>query len=715
MTHMEDIQSQQGQTLVEPLKFEPLKDDTPSNTLQSRLNSPLLKVAVVALVLALGLLSYLMAATSAHIETTPNARQLKQLKIEVDGLLTFKTGERFLLLPGEHSIHVSALGYHAHTEDLTIPSGGSFLHPVTLTPLPGHLTVNIQDTNANNTQGNKAQDIKATVTIDGEQAGHAGTEIRDIAAGKHQLSIQSPRHQLHTQSIDINGQDQAQQLDIALQPNWAKVQINTTPEGAQVFSDQLRLGTTPLNAELLAGKHQLMVKLAGYKSWRQTLRVNAEQAQTLPLIKLSPADGLVEVSSTPSGASVTVDGQYQGQTPLSISLAPDQSYRFTLFKDGFEAQHRRFSVDKVNTETSPQTLAVTLGASLGDIIIQATPSDALLYVDGRLMGRANRQLTLPARQHSLSIRKDGYASHDTQILPRPDLAQTLKVSLLTTDQDLWKKIPRRYTNTGGQALMLFRPDVNFTMGASRRQQGRRSNEVQRQVKLKRGFYLSEAPVSNAQYRQFERFHSSGHVKGNSLNGDHYPVVNVTWEKAAAYCNWLSQQEKLTPFYSETQGTITGFNNQANGYRLPTEAEWAWGARYENGAMITFPWGKTLPPAPKSGNYGDRSAAKLLGNILLNFEDGYKVTAPLKSFPPNSKKLYGFGGNTAEWAHDFYAIKTGLSLVTEVDPSGPEKGDYHVIRGSSWAHATMTELRLAFRDYHNQSRYDVGFRVARYAQ
>jgi len=708
---MEDINSQKDPTLVEPVKFEPLQNDTINGTVQSRFNTPLFKIAAAAVTLALCLLTYLMSAISAQIEIQPSA--LKQLSVEVDGLLTFKTGERFLLLPGEHNIHLRADGFQDHTETLTIPSGGSFVHSVTLTPLPGHLTVNVLADTANHPQ--TTQGIKATVSIDEVVVGNTGEEIRDIAAGTHQLSIHSPRYQTHTQTIDINGQDQSQQLAITLQPNWTNVQINSTPVGAKVFSDQQLLGTTPLNAELLAGKHQLLVKLEGHKSWQQTLRVDAGEPQTLPNITLSPADGLVAVSSSPSGASVTVDGQYQGQTPISINLAPDQSYRFTLFKDGFEAQHRSLTVTKSSTEINPQTLAVTLGASLGDIIIQATPSDALLYVDGRLMGRANRQLTLPARQHNVSIRKAGYASHDAKILPRPELAQTLNVSLLTIDQDRWKKIPRRYTSGSGQALLLFRPNVSFSMGASRRQQGRRSNEVQRQVKLERGFYLSEAPISNAQYRQFDRFHSSGHVKGNSLNGEHYPVVNITWDKAAAYCNWLSAQEKLTPFYNETKGTITGFNTQATGYRLPTEAEWSWGARYENGAMMTFPWGKTLPPPAKSGNYGDRSAAELLGNILVSFDDGYKVTAPLKHFPPNSKQLYGFGGNTAEWVHDFYSIKTGLSLTTETDPSGPKQGDYHVIRGSGWAHSTMTELRLSFRDYHNQSRNDVGFRIARYAQ
>jgi formylglycine-generating enzyme required for sulfatase activity len=68
---------------------------------------------------------------------------------------------------------------------------------------------------------------------------------------------------------------------------------------------------------------------------------------------------------------------------------------------------------------------------------------------------------------------------------------------------------------------------------------------------------------------------------------------------------------------------------------------------------------------------------------------------------------------AEWVHDFYGAGGMTGTNTEVDPLGPQSGTYHVIKGSSWAHGSITELRLAFRDYNNTSRDDVGFRVARY--
>ena len=80
--------------------------------------------------------------------------------------------------------------------------------------------------------------------------------------------------------------------------------------------------------------------------------------------------------------------------------------------------------------------------------------------------------------------------------------------------------------------------------------------------------------------------------------------------------------------------------------------------------------------------------------------------------PNAFGLYDMHGNVAEWIHDFYASGEGSSTTSTL---GPTSGEYHVISGSSWMHGTITDLRLAFRDYGVEGRRDVGFRVARFIE
>ena len=109
------------------------------------------------------------------------------------------------------------------------------------------------------------------------------------------------------------------------------------------------------------------------------------------------------------------------------------------------------------------------------------------------------------------------------------------------------------------------------MGASRRDPGRRANEVEHPVKLKRAFYIAATETTNAQFRQFEATHDSGLIESYSLDRDHQPVAGVSWQQAASFCNWLSQREGLAPFYREQQGVIIGFNTSSVGYRLPSEA------------------------------------------------------------------------------------------------------------------------------------------------
>ena len=71
-----------------------------------------------------------------------------------------------------------------------------------------------------------------------------------------------------------------------------------------------------------------------------------------------------------------------------------------------------------------------------------------------------------------------------------------------------------------------------------------------------------------------------------------------------------------------------------------------------------------------------------------------------------------GGNVAEWTNDFYEIPSNEKVQ---DPTGPDKGYFHVIKGSSWMHGTVTDLRYSFRDYGVEGRQDVGFRIAKYAE
>jgi formylglycine-generating enzyme required for sulfatase activity len=693
MTQKEDLtpveelppKSTHNQT-IQPAAFEPA---APVSTEPKFRIKPLQATVAGVLLCSALILLYLFSARSLFITTSPADAQ-----VSIDGL-TFKVGDHYLILSGEHEIQARAVGYYNYQQTLDITQQQTQQAHLELRRLPGHLTI--------------TSNTAATVLIDGEVVGDTGERIEAIAAGPHKLTLQAERYQPLEQDLEVEGRDTHQQLNVELLPAWGTVALASTPSGAELFVDDVSVGSTPINAEILEGKHRLRLKLAGHKAWQQSIKVKAEANYELPSVNLIKADGLVMVRSKPSDASVTVNGSYRGRTPIELALPPGQQVKVTLFKDGYAPKHRQITA----RSGEEKQLAINLAPDLGEIVIRATPADALLYVDGRLMGRADQSLTLPARNHKIRISKKGYADHVQTVLPRPELAQQLPIKLLTLEQERWKNTPRTITTKTGQSLKLFRPRQTFTLGASRREQGRRANEVLRDVRLDRAFYLATTETTNAQFRQFEKFHSSSHVKGNSLNGENYPAVHLSWQKAALFCNWLSEKEKLPPFYTLEDGVVNGFDSNSNGYRLPTEAEWAWAAREQDGAMLKYAWGKTMPPSANAGNYADRSAAAILGNIIATYDDSFIVSSPVGKFGANHKGLADMSGNVAEWINDLYGMKTGLSLKTEVDPLGPEKGDHRVIRGSSWAHGTVTELRYSFRDYGNDPRNDVGFRLARY--
>jgi formylglycine-generating enzyme required for sulfatase activity len=676
-------------TRIKPVDFQPRGKESPG--LRAGL-SPRAAVIFLLLTACLGFAWYTLTARAVQIKTTP-----EPAAVAISGGLHFRLADRYLLRQGTYKLEINAKGYAPLKQELTVDDRQYQDYAFELMRLPGHLNITTPAVNG------------AEIYIDEIYRGTTPALVNDISHGEHQLSIHADRYFTHVEKVMVAGLDQEQSLTINLDPAWADVHFATRPPGADVFINEEILGQTPVTAEVLEGSQTVRIKLNGYKVWQDDIRVIAGNTMNLDDIELVPADAVVFLVSNPPRANTTVDGEYMGLTPLELALTPGKTSTIRLYKQGYMPASR-----KITAASGDQLrMDMNLEPELVEVLFNISPGDARLYIDGKAVEAGQQSLQLPAREHHIEIKKAGYVDYAAHITPHSGVTQQVNVNLKTLQQARVEQIKPVITSSAGQTLKLFYP-APFTMGASRREPGRRANETLHEVELKRPFYLGLHEITNAQYRMFNKDHSSGSFQGTSLNGDQQPVVNVTWEQAALYCNWLSTNESLPLFYREKNNRITGINRTANGYRLPSEAEWEWAARAtEDGAQhLKFAWGQQMPPAEKSGNYADRSVAALLGKIIDNYNDGYLASAPVGSFPAGNNGLFDMGGNVAEWVNDFYDIvPPGNSLGT--DPLGPENGELHIIKGSSWAHGTITELRLSYRDYGDKQRDDTGFRIARY--
>ena len=627
-------------------------------------------------------------------------------KISIKGALVApRLGEHFLLRPGAYILRGFKEGHYPLEQPFEVGGDRSQTLRLTLEKLPGRLTLRVHRAEERSVSIDEAR-----VYIDGKAMGIAPLRDVEVTPGRRRLEVQAEKYQNLQTQVVIEGKGVSQSLDLALAPAWAEVTISSVPTGATVRIDGDSKGITPMTLELLAGVYDLELGAKGHKSWKTRLEVEANTDQLLDAIPLQPEDGTLVLRTIPPGASVAVGNRYVGLTPQDIPLRPDTNHTVHISKLGYEEISRRVRV----SSGKPKPLTLELVPKIGVVHLVVEPLDAELLINGKSLGPVKRRLDLIAVPHQVEVRKEGYEAFRTKIIPRPGFPQELKVTLT-------KSVPKHLAAPGvikaanGYVLKLIHP-ASFMMGSSRGEQGRRSNETLRRVKLERPFYMGVKEVTNKEFREFLATHSSGVFKGQSLARDSLPVVQATWEQAAMFCNWLSAKESLPPVYVRKGDKLVAAEPLGIGYRLPTEAEWEYCARYrsENGSL-KYPWGGGFPPTHRSVNIADVSAKDLVANYLKIYNDGYPLTAPPGSFKANELGLFDLGGNVAEWCHDYYSIYPYSPKRVYLDPTGPKNGKHKVVRGSSWKHASISEMRLSYRHYSDEKRSDLGFRICRYLE
>lgn len=598
--------------------------------------------------------------------------------LRIEAPLQLRRADRFLLPKGTHYLTVNAPGYYG--VEMLLGVGNSFDQrlSVDLVPLPGQLFL-------------ESEPAGATVRVDGDEVGSTPLEIRNLARGEHTIRLAAERYRPHQEEFEVVGLGRRQVHRVVLEPAWTTLALNSEPGKAELLIDGGVVGKTPANVEVLEGKREIALRLAGYSTWRQELDVVAGEPVDLDTVKLAPAPVKVAVTSEPSGAKLFVDGEGEGSTPLTLSGSVGAKLDLELRLDGYKPASRALVLKKTSRK-----LHVNLEPLLGEVLVVATPADAEVRVDGRKVATGNVPFRLPVGAHTLTVSRSGYREQTVVVTPRHESTTRLEVALERLGPQLEIVAP------DGQRLRRFGPAI-FTMGTPRREPGRAPNEVQREVTLTRPYFLAVHEVTVEAYRRFN--------PGYSLTVEpRQPVVGVSWDQAAAYCNWLSTQSGLRLVYRFDGNRVTGFDAAANGFRLPSEAEWARAARLrEDGTMRRYPWGDSWPPGEAAGNYADRSATGIAARIP-DYDDGFVATAPVGSFPASADGIFDLGGNAREWTHDVYS----LSLSAATNPMGAQTGTQHVIRGAGWRSASVTELRLSRRDYGFNASDDLGFRIARYA-
>ena len=585
---------------------------------------------------------------------------------------------RVLVFSDEAVYEVSSPGYESESVTFLRQSEQRFFF-VELNPLPGYLNVVV------------TEEFPVSIHIDGEL--RTRLEAIELDRGRHVVTVMRGEAKLAAYAVDIEGFGNPQEILIDLAAYQAVLRVSARPRSAMIELDGTTLGRGAFEGGVPALAGQVRIQAPGYDT--KIIEVALARGETIDLgvVALSPSLITTAITTNPSNASVLLNGLFIGESDASFMLRPESSYELIVRKPGYR-EHKEVLTPEIGKNVSR---SIDFEQETIQVDVQADPISTV-FVNG--IPRGTTPLTLDAYPGDvIEARSEGLTPQSKTVVAEHGVQQTIAFELLEPSEHAYQFAPERLTITGGLELIRF-PPVRFEKSINI------DNDETMSVEITRSFYLGTTEVTIDAYRQYQTT-----VQGP---GKH-PITDVSWLDAVKFCNWLSAQNGLPPFYQITPyDVVGGIDITSLGFRLPTEVEWETGAGFnwrEDLVIEPFEWGSSQAIPLAFGNLAGRETIEISSRYFDSFTDNHQSEAPVASYRPNVNGVYDMTGNVSEWTHDYFQIRR----KTKAGPDylGPRTGFANVVKGSNYETYAIDEVATNFREFETGKRSTLGFRVARW--
>lgn len=514
----------------------------------------------------------------------------------------------------------------------------------------------------------------------------------NLKKNSYSYEIISNNHLTYKSDFEIEKYTEELLIPVILKKIDKSLQISSNPNNAKVLLNNIELGVTPITINLDKSNNEIILKKQGYKDKKIKYSVDNNSRSEIKY-SLDEDENLISLSTVPTSASVFLDDEYVGITPI----------KFTNPNKGVIKIKKYGYLDNIiNFSSQSNAINSILKKDMAEVQFD-TNVTSKIYLNGRYIGSTPLKTDIQKIKHSIRYEALGYRSIKETFEPLNDNLQIYK-TLLTNKQASLIDSKENSTNSIGSKLILMNPG-SITMGSPKRESRRDINEIERRVNISKHFFISKNLITHSEFKNYKK----------STKASNLPINNISWIDAAKFCNWLSKKEGLEQFYIIKNDILIYYNTKSNGYRLPTEAEWEYAAKSNNPMQgdLIYSWGSDRQITKLVGNIADQSTEGILTNFVADYDDGFVERSPVGSFRSNQNGLNDITGNLSEWVNDFYETKIIDPSKIFTDYIGPTVGTTHVIKGSNHYSSTSLQLGLSYRTYGNGPNELVGFRVARW--